>query len=397
MRRPLGDVRIIAIEQYAAGPWGSMHLADLGAEVIKVERPAGGGDIGRYVPPFQRGEDSLFFETFNQNKRSLGINLSSDAGQRIFHDLVRVSDAVYSNVRGDVPGGLGFTYGDLRHINPSVVCCSLSSFGMDSSEASSPGYDYIVQGRAGWMSITGEPESPPTKTGLSLVDFSGGFVAALSLMVGLHAARRDGIGMDCDVSLFDTALGLLTYPATWHLTAGFEPERTRHSAHPSIVPFQNFETADGWIVVGCAKEGFWRRLVACLDDDTLRESRFDTFATRAEYSGELLSILAGHFRSDDSSAWLRRLSAFGVPSGPVNTIPEALDDPLVAERQLLRESWHPDFGTVRSVASPVRVGDRPSGNRRAPRRGEDDHYVLGEILGYSDREVHALRAGSAFS
>lgn len=252
--KPLEDIRIIALEQYGAGPFGSVHLADLGAEVIKIEDPASGGDIGRYVPPHQEDEDSLFFEVFNRNKRSLSVDLTTAAGRSVFEDLVRVSDVVYSNLRGDVPAKIGITYSDLKHLNERIVCCALTGFGMTGPRASEPGYDYILQGIAGWMDITGEPSGPPTKSGLSLVDYSGGLVAALSILVGVHAARRDGAGMDCDVSLFDTAIGMLTYPAIWALNGDFRPARTRHSAHPSLVPFQAFPAADGWLVVACPKK-----------------------------------------------------------------------------------------------------------------------------------------------
>jgi len=218
--KPLEDVRIIAVEQYGAGPFGSVHLADLGADVIKIEDPRVGGDVGRYVPPYAEDEDSLFFETFNRNKRSISLDLTTPAGRSVFEELVKTADAVYSNLRGDVPAKIGITYDDLKHLNPAIVCCSLTGFGMTGPRSKEPGYDYILQGLAGWMDLTGEPDGPPTKSGLSLVDFSGGYVAALSLLAGLHAARRDGIGMDCDVSLYDTALSMLTYPATWHLNAG---------------------------------------------------------------------------------------------------------------------------------------------------------------------------------
>ena len=208
--RPLADVRILGIEQYGAGPFGSMFLADLGAEVIKIEDPSVGGDVGRYVPPYAEGEDSLFFESFNRNKRSLSLDLSTASGVKVFEDLVRVSDVVYSNLRGDVPLKMGLTYASLKHLNPAIVCCSLSGFGMTGPRSTEPGYDYILQGLAGWMSITGDPSGPPTKSGLSLVDYSGGLVAAVSLLSGLHAARRDGVGGDCDISLYDTAISMLT-------------------------------------------------------------------------------------------------------------------------------------------------------------------------------------------
>ena len=263
--KPLADLRIIAIEQYGAGPFGSVHLADLGAEVIKIEEPSSGGDVGRYVPPHQRGEDSLFFEVFNRNKRSVSLDLSTASGREAFHDLVRVSDVVYSNLRGDVPATIGITYDDLKSVNPRIVCCALTGFGMTGPRAAEPGYDYVLQGIAGWMDITGEPNGPPTKSGLSLVDYSGGLVAAISILAGVHAARRDGAGMDCDVSLFDTAISMLTYPAIWNLNGEFEPKRTHHSAHPSLVPFQAFQASDGWIVVACPKEKFWQRLTVAVE------------------------------------------------------------------------------------------------------------------------------------
>jgi crotonobetainyl-CoA:carnitine CoA-transferase CaiB-like acyl-CoA transferase len=204
--RPLDDIRILALEQFGAGPFGSVHLADLGADVIKIEDPATGGDVSRSVPPFNEGDSSLFFETFNRNKRSINLDLTTAAGRSVFDDLVKVSDVVFSNLRGDVPAKLRITYDDLKHLNPAIVCCSISGFGMTGPRQKDPGYDYILQGLAGWMSMTGEPDGPPTKSGASLVDYTGGLVGALSLLAGVHAARRSGVGMDCDVSLYDTAI-----------------------------------------------------------------------------------------------------------------------------------------------------------------------------------------------
>ncbi|WP_433825653.1 CaiB/BaiF CoA transferase family protein [Actinoplanes sp. CA-015351] len=393
--RPLEDIRIIAVEQYGAGPFGSVHLADLGADVIKIEEPGTGGDVGRYVPPYAQDEDSLFFETFNRGKRSVSLDLAAPAGREVFEDLVRHADAVYSNLRGDVPAKIGIRYDQLKHINPSIVCCSLTGFGMTGPRAAQPGYDYILQGLAGWMDLTGEPGGPPAKSGLSIVDYSGGFVAAISLLAGVHAARRDGRGMDCDLSLFDTAIGMLTYPAAWHLNAGFTPERTRYSAHPSLVPFQLFGSADGWVVVGCAKEKFWQRLVTVLGVEILTEPRFATFADRREHAAELLPLLEGIFATRITADWLAVLEPAGIPCGPVNDVAAALRDPHTLARGLVVETEHPRYGTVKQVASPVRVGDQPPAYRRAPRRGEDLGYVS-ELLDYSPEQLEKLRSAGAF-
>jgi crotonobetainyl-CoA:carnitine CoA-transferase CaiB-like acyl-CoA transferase len=379
--KPLEDIRVIAIEQYGAGPFGSVHLADLGAEVIKIEEPASGGDIGRYVPPYQQDEDSLFFEAFNRNKRSLSLDLTTAGGRTVFEDLVRVSDVVYSNLRGDVPAKIGITYDDLKHLNERIVCCSLTGFGMTGPRASEPGYDYILQGIAGWMDITGEPSGPPTKSGLSLVDYSGGLVAAISILAGVHAARRDGAGMDCDVSLFDTAVAMLTYPAIWALNGDFQPTRTHHSAHPSLVPFQAFQAADGWIVVACPKEKFWARLAAAIGRPELSaDGRFASFAARRRNADELLAILHAVFLSRTAGEWLDTLRAAGVPCGPVNSVRDALSDAQTLARGMVVETTHPRFGTV----------------RQAPARNEDADDVLGHLLGYDDQRIGELSLGGAF-
>ena len=395
--KPLEDVRIVSLEQYGAGPFGTVHLADLGAEVLKIEDPRVGGDVGRYVPPFAENEDSLFFETFNRNKRSISLDITSPAGRTVFEDLVAHSDVVYSNLRGDVPAKIGIRYEDLKHLNPAIVCCSLTGFGMDGPRSSEPGYDYVLQGLAGWMSVTGEPGGPPTKTGGSLVDYCGGYVAALSLLSALHAARRDGIGMDCDVSLYDTAITLLNYPATWHLNEGWTPSRTRHSAHPSLVPFQIFEASDGWFVVGCAKEKFWRRLTDVIERPELAEDpRFLTFATRREHAHVLIPILEDIFATRTVEDWLAPMYAAAIPCGPINDVAQALGEQHTAARGLIVETEHPRFGTVRQLRSPVRAGDEQPTYRRAPMRDEDSGYMLDTVLGYDADTITRLRSEGAF-
>lgn len=394
---PLADVTVLAIEQYGAGPWATLHLADLGADVIKIEDPSSGGDVGRYIPPFQHGEDSLFFESLNRNKRSIGLDISCPAGREVLRDLVAYSDALYANVRGDVPERLGLRYEDLSDANPNLVCCLLSGFGMTGPRRNEPGYDYVIQGLAGWMSMTGDPEGPPQRVGLSLVDFAAGLASALALVVGIHAARRDGVGGTCDMALFDTAISLLNYPAAWHLTGSFEPQRTSSSAHPSIVPFQMFETADDPIMVACAKEKFWTGFVEAIGRPELKDDeRFSTFALRDQHREHLLTILRATLLTRGAEHWLRILNTRGIPSGPVNSVGAALRDPQVTARGLIVETEHSHFGTVRQVATPVNVGEIDIEHRRAPRRGEHDGEILGGLLGYGQQQIDRLRDRGAF-
>jgi len=387
--QPLADVRVVAIEQFGAGPWGTLQLADLGAEVIKIEDPTTGGDVGRYVPPFQDGEASLFFETFNRNKRSVSLDLRRPEARPVLEDLVRVSDVVYSNLRGDQPERLGLTYDRLRHVNDRIVCCSLSGFGTTGARAREGGYDYMMQGLAGWMSLTGGPDDPPTKSGLSLVDLSGGYVSAIAVLAGLWRARRDGIGCDCDVSLLGTALAELCYVGTWAASRGYVPPRRRHSAHPSIVPFQNFPTADGWIVVACPKEKFWQLLCEAIERPELAEE-FPTFADRDRRREELEPILEEVFRRRTSDEWLATLAAAGVPTAPVNGVGEALEEAELVEYE------HPQLGTVRSVATPLKLSGPAPPVRPAPERGADTEQVLVELCGYGPARVRELAAAGVF-
>jgi len=358
---------VLSIEQFGAGPWGTLQLADLGADVIKVEDPSAGGDVARYVPPYQEGEDSLFFETFNRNKRSISLDLRSEAGREVLLDLVRFVDAVYSNLRGDQAERLGLTYERLAAVNPRIVCCSLSGFGNTGPRASQAGYDYVIQGLAGWMSLTGDPDGPPTKSGLSLVDFVSGYVSVLALLAGVWRARRDGVGGDCDISLFESALAQLTYVGTWAASQGFVPPRVAESAHLSIVPFQAFETADAWIVIACAKQKFWDLLCDAIGRPDLREdSRFRDFGRRAEHRDALLAELRPIFRAESADHWIATLGAAGVPVGPVNQVGEALEDPQVEARDGVVSYEHETLGEVRQLASPLRLsGATP------PLRAED--------------------------
>jgi crotonobetainyl-CoA:carnitine CoA-transferase CaiB-like acyl-CoA transferase len=394
---PLAGLRVIAIEQFGAGPWGTLQLADLGADVIKVEDPASGGDVGRYVPPYQAGEDSLFFEALNRGKRSVSLDLRTPGGREVLHRLVAESHAVFSNLRGDQPEKLGLTYAALGAVNPRIVCCSLSGFGRTGPRAAEGAYDYVIQGLAGWMSMTGAPQDPPTKSGLSLVDFCGGYVAALAILAGVARERETGEGCDCDLSLLETALALTNYVGTWAATAGYAPRRLAESAHPSIVPFQNLPTADGWIVVACAKEKFWRALCAAIGEPELADDdRFDDFASRNVNREALVDRLREVFGGRPTAEWLTLLHGHGVPCAPVNDMAQALADPQVAARDAVIEAEHPRLGLVRHIASPLRVGGPVPTPRPAPARGEHTAAVLREVCGLGDEAIEAFEREGAF-
>ncbi len=397
MRAPLDDVTILAVEQYGAGPWGTFHLADLGARIIKIEDPRTGGDVGRYVPPFQEGEDSLFFETFCHNKLSVSLDLRHPGARPVFDDLVRASDAVYSNLRGDGPAKLRITYDDLRALKESIVCCSLSGFGMTGPRAAEGGYDYIAQGMAGWMMLTGAPDDPPVKSGLSLVDMCTGYVAALGTMCALWRAQRDGVGCDVDISLFDTAMNLNMYVTTWHLSRGWDPIRTQNSAHPSVVPFQNFATADGWVVVACPKQKFFEQLADELGLGWMRtDARFATMAARLEHREGCVATIQEVLLGASTDEWIERLAGVGVPCGPIYTTAQAVRDPQTIARDLVVETEHPTLGTVRQIRSPLRMPGALEEYRRAPFRGEHTREILVDLCGYRDADVDRLRDEGVF-
>jgi crotonobetainyl-CoA:carnitine CoA-transferase CaiB-like acyl-CoA transferase len=391
-RPPLAGLRVVTVSQFGAGPFGTQVLADLGADVIKIEDPAVGGDIARYVPPFRHERDSLYFQSFNRGKKSVTLDLRRPEAAAVLHDLVRVSHAVYNNLRGDLPEKLGLTYATLGAVNPAVVCCSLSGFGRTGPRAAEPAYDYLVQGYAGYMALTGEPDGPPGKCGVSVIDFAGGYASMLGLMVGLWDAQRTGIGRDVDVSLLDTAVSMLSYFAIWSLNRDWTPERVADSGHQTLVPAQNFRTRDGWIVIFCNKDKFWEALVDGLDLPELKtDRRFATIPDRLTHKAALLAILEPRFATRSTREWLRRLSG-RVPCAPVNTMQDALDDEQVRRRDMILEVAHPHFGVLREVASPIKTHGAVTQPAPAPGLGEHTDQILRELLHYPPERIAALRA-----
>lgn len=387
----LNGTRVLAIEQFGAGPFGTLHLADLGAEVIKIEDPATGGDISRVMPPHTIEGDSLYFQSFNRNKRSLTLDLKHPEGQRIFHDLVRVSDAVFNNLRGDQPAKLGLMYEQLKQFNSRIVCCSLSGFGLTGPRHAEPAYDYLMQAYAGWMSLTGDPAGPPAKSGLSMVDYAGGALAMTGLLAALLNAQRTGQGCDIDVSLLDTAISMLNYVAIWTLNRDYHPQRLADSAHPTLTPAQAFPTQDGYLVIFCAKEKFWRALTEVLEaPELLTDPRYSSFATRLQHRDVLIATLKARFLVHKTAEWLDRLRG-KVPCAPVNSVEQALEDEQVLARDMIMSVEHPVFGNLRQVRTAIKVPDAIDHKQPGPGLGADTADILREVLGYPTEAIALLR------
>jgi crotonobetainyl-CoA:carnitine CoA-transferase CaiB-like acyl-CoA transferase len=394
-RAMLEGLRVLTVSQFGAGPFGTQLLADLGAEVIKIEDPAVGGDVSRQVGPYAGDGDSLYFQSFNRGKKSLTLDLTHAEGQSVLRDLSRVSHAVYNNLRGDLPARLGLTYAALKGVNPAIVCCSLSGFGATGPRAAEPAFDYLIQGYAGWMSVTGEPDGPPGKCGVSVVDFAGGYASIAALMAGLWDAQRSGVGRDIDISLLDTAVSMLSYFAIWTLNRDWHPARVADSGHQSLVPAQNFRTRDGWLVVFCNKEKFWRALLEAMDLEAVAtDPRFASFSERFAHKDALLPILTARFAELTTAEWLARLRG-RVPCAPVNTIAEALADEQVRAREMIVEVKHPTLGPLREVASPVKTAGVVRTPGPAPSLGQHTSTILGELLHYDAARIAALRASGA--
>jgi len=391
---PLEGVRILALTQLGAGPYAMTLLGDLGAEIIKIEDPTIGGDEARTVPPYAEDGDSPYFQSLNRNAKSLTLNLRTARGVEVFHRLVRVSDAVYANARGDLPAKLGLDYAGLKAVNPRIVCCSLSGFGKTGPRAADPGYDFLMQALAGFMSVSGDPGSPPTRCGVSVVDFSGGLASIVGLLIGLLRARATGIGCDVDVSLLDTAVSMLNYLAVWNLK-GYRLDRQPDSAHQTLVPSQNFPTKDGYLVIMCMKEKFWQRLADLLGLAHLKdEPRFRTFQDRLAHRQELIALLKDVLRTRTTGEWLALLRGH-VPCAPVYDVEQALKDEQVLTREMVIAVDHPRFGPLREVGCPVKIDDVRPRYGPASRLGADTEDLLRDLLGLSHGEIERLRERGA--
>lgn len=387
---PLQGVRILAVEQYGAGPFGSMQLADMGAEVIKIENPAVGGDVSRATGPFFLGDgDSEFFQSFNRNKKSIALDLKSEQGVAVFHKLVAQCDAVMNNLRGDQPVKLGLDYASLKAVNPKIVCAHLSAYGRDNDRVDWPGYDYLMQAEAGFMALTGEPGTPPTRFGLSMVDFMTGTTTALALVSALLGVTRQGVGCDMDVSLFDVALQQLTYPATWYLNSNHETTRTPRSAHPATVPCQLYTTQDGWLFAMAMTPKFWTNMLLGIGrEDLADDPRFVDANARRENRDLLTEVLDAEFAKQTTQYWLHAFKG-KLPVAPVYTMAEALDNPYLQDIGMIQSVAHPHQVELKLVSSPIKINGQRLSAVACPPLGASTEAVLRDA-GMTDGEIAAI-------
>jgi crotonobetainyl-CoA:carnitine CoA-transferase CaiB-like acyl-CoA transferase len=387
---PLAGYRILSAEQYGAGPYGTMFLAQMGAEVIKIESPKGGDTARAVGPHFLRKGESLYFQTFNLNKRSLTLDLNTAEGQEIFRQLAKDSHAVVNNLRGDLPERMGLTYAALKECNPAIVCAHLSAYGRDNDRARWPGYDYLMQAEAGWMSMTGDPDAEPTRAGLSLVDFMTGTIMTIGLLGALVDAGRSNVGRDVDVDLLSAALHQTSYPAMWYLNEGDVTGRAPRSAHPSVTPSQLVKASDGWIFVMAQLPKFWTVLTDRIGHPELAaDARFLTPADRLAHRGELTSLLDGIFSAQTVQHWMDMLAGH-MPVSPVYDLGQALDNPYLNDTKMLDTVDHPDRKNMRVLANPIRMDGQRLPNRAAPLLGADTDDLLAS-LGYSAENIEKLR------
>ncbi|MFQ5593308.1 MAG: CaiB/BaiF CoA transferase family protein [Anaerolineae bacterium] len=390
MNQLLSGVRVLDLTQFLAGPFGSMLLGDMGAEVIKIELP-GRGDPMRQMPPHFLAGESAYFLSINRNKRSLTLNLKDPAGKEVFHDLVRVSDVVLDNYRPGVMERLGLDYETLRRINPRIVACSISGFGQTGPYRDRPAYDLALQAVSGAMSITGEPGRTPVRMGIPMGDLAGGMYAAQAISAALFAREQTGEGCFIDLGLMDCLASLLTYVAQYYLAGGPVPQPAG-SHHQSVVPYGAFATADGYLVVAVFAEKFWGALCRALERPDLAEnSRFASNDLRLQNKGDLLPILEEVFRTRPTDEWLTRLEAEGVPSGPINTVDKVLADPQIAARNMLVHLQHPLIGDLPVLGNPVKVSGLEERFEPPPLLGQHTEEVLRDVLGYSGERIAALR------
>jgi crotonobetainyl-CoA:carnitine CoA-transferase CaiB-like acyl-CoA transferase len=402
MMQPLDGLRILDITRALAGPYCTMMLGDLGADVIKVERPLYGDECRGWGPPFV-GEpqdpypgESCYFIAVNRNKRSITVNLKSDGGQDIIRRLAASSDVLVENFRTGVLDKMGLGYKDLHALNPRLIYCSVSGYGRTGPYADRPGYDAILQAEGGMMGITGPIEGPPSRVGIPIIDITAGMFATTAILAALRHRDLTGEGQLVDVSLLDTHVALLTNVASNVLVGGMEHRRLGND-HPNIAPYGAFQARDKWFAVGAANQGQWSKLCEIIERPNIEnDPHFATNSDRVTHRTELAEELNQAFAQRDAEEWLEKLRIAELPCGPINTIPEVFTHPQAKSRDLILETEHPRAGSVKLTGFPYKLSQTPAEVRLPPPLlGQHTEEILSETLNYSKQEIKTFQEQGA--
>ncbi len=397
-KMPLDGIRILDFSRVLAGPWATMSLADLGAEVWKIENIKGGDDTRAWSVPSYKGV-STYYLCANRGKQSIALDLKSEDGRRIALELAAKADVVVENFSPGTADRLGIGYQDIRKLNPDVIYCSISGYGQSGPESERPGYDFIMQAESGMMSITGQVDGPPNRLGVAFTDIVAGMTATQSILAALYQRRESGKGQYIDVALIDCALNMLVNIGTGYLNAGVHPARYGN-AHPTVVPYQVFEASDGGFALAVGNDrifsSFCERVIG--QPDLARDPRFVTAHQRAINRTALIPLLADILAQQSCQHWLDACDAANVPAGRVKSVSEALASPSVVERDLIQELEHPVIGTVKLIRPAHGLEGQAERNIKAPPMlGEDTRSVLETVLGMSSEDVEALAATGAIA
>ena len=388
---PLAGLKVLDLTRVLAGPYCTMMLADMGADVVKVERPGAGDDTRGYGPPFVGGE-STYFMSINRSKRGMTLNLKHEQGLKILRDMLETADVVVENFRPGLMESFGYGYEATREINPRIIYCSISGYGGTGPDAALPGYDLIIQGEGGIASLTGDPDGPPFKVGTSQADIVTGMMACQGILLALIARDRTGHGQKVDIGMLDCQVALLTYQAGIYFATGDSPTRIGNR-HPSIVPYETFECRDGYLNVACGNESIWRRFCGAAGLEELAEdSRFQTNADRVKHADELRAVLDPAIAERTTAEWIGVLRSAGVPAGRIASVRDVCEHPQVMARDMVVELEHPEAGPIRVTGVPIKLSDTPGAVRSPPPvLGQHTEDVLSDWLGMSDAETAELR------
>ena len=388
--QPLQGIRVLDLSRVLAGPYCTMVLGDLGADVIKVEPPEGDETRG-WGPPFAEGE-SAYYLCVNRNKRDVVVNLKTDEGKTILRELAIQSDVLVENFRPGTLNKFGLDFETLHALNPKLIYCSITGFGQTGSMKDKPGYDFMIQASGGLMSITGEPDGEPMKTGVAVVDLFAGQNAIIAILAALQARTLTGEGQHLDIALFDSQLGWLANVASNYLISGKLPKR-HGNAHANIVPYQSFQASDGWFAIAVGNDRQFVRLCELLGKPELAANeKFATNSARVQNREEIIALLASIFKMASVAEWLEKLDKAEIPCGPINNFEQVFSMPQVKEREMLVQMEHPTIGALPLVGSPLKMSATPVEYRiPPPLMGEHTEDILMDVLGYSNEKVKELR------